>query len=192
MIRTEDYAQVEVTSARQLRDWLVLHHTQERSIWLVTFKKHVADRYVSTPEILDEILCFGWIDGLRRKLDSDRVMQLLSPRRQQVWAATYKDRVVRLTALGQMHPAGLAAAERSRAAGVWSKLDHVDALIIPGDLAAGLLVPPDAAAGFDGFAPSYRRNVLRWLAQARTPDTRARRIAAIVQSSKNARKLPNM
>lgn len=191
MIRTENFDQVEISSATDLRQWLALYHAQDNSIWLVTYKKHVPAKYVSTDAILDEILCFGWTDGIRRKLDADRVMQLLSPRRQQVWAKSYKDRVARLTAAGQMHVTGLAAIDRAQAFGLWSKHDHVDALIVPDEL-GNSLAANNAAARFDAYAPSYRRNVLRWLATARTPQTRAKRIAAIVQSSSQGEKLPQM
>ena len=62
----------------------------------MTYKKHTGHKYVSRQEILDEVLCFGWIDGIRRKLDVDRTMQLIAPRQTQHWAKTYKDRVARL------------------------------------------------------------------------------------------------
>jgi uncharacterized protein YdeI (YjbR/CyaY-like superfamily) len=192
MIRTEDLAQVAVTSAKQLRDWLMIHHAQENSIWLVTYKKNMGQTYVSTSEILDEILCFGWIDGIRRKLDADRTMQLLSPRRTQVWAKTYKDRVVRLTQQGRMHPAGLAAVALSQANGLWSHMDDVDALLIPDDLAGQLAKLPLARVHFEAFAPSYRRNVLRWLALAKTPATRTKRLAQIADRSARAEKLAQM
>ena len=69
MTKTENFEQVEVTSASELRDWLLLNHSQKESIWLVTFKKEVPEKYVSVQEVLDQLLCFGWIDGIRRKLD---------------------------------------------------------------------------------------------------------------------------
>lgn len=80
MIETDKFEKVEVTDAGQLRDWLLANHTQTESIWLVTYKKHVPDKYVSVAKILDEVLCFGWIDGIRRQLDADRTRQLLAPR----------------------------------------------------------------------------------------------------------------
>jgi len=83
MIKTENFEQVEVTSATELRAWLETHHDQEESIWLVTYKKHTGGKYIPHSAVLDEILCFGWIDGLGRKLDDDRTMQLMSPRRTQ-------------------------------------------------------------------------------------------------------------
>jgi uncharacterized protein YdeI (YjbR/CyaY-like superfamily) len=83
MIPTDGFAQVEVRSAADLRDWLTAHHAQADSVWLVTWKKAPGAPHVSTTQVLDELIAFGWIDGLRRKLDGARTMQLISPRRQQ-------------------------------------------------------------------------------------------------------------
>jgi uncharacterized protein YdeI (YjbR/CyaY-like superfamily) len=77
----EKLFEVEVASPAELRSWLELNHGQGESVWLITFKKHVTEKYVSTFEVLDELLCFGWIDGVRKKRDDDRTMQLISPRK---------------------------------------------------------------------------------------------------------------
>ena len=66
---------------------------------MVTFKKSEADKYVSRWDVLDELICFGWIDGIRRKLDDNKTMQLISPRKVEHWAKTYKERA---HALGQI------------------------------------------------------------------------------------------
>lgn len=66
MIKTENFKKLEIIAAQELRTWLENHYAQEESIWLVTFKKHITDQYVSREEVLDELLCYGWIDGIRR------------------------------------------------------------------------------------------------------------------------------
>ena len=81
MVKTENFDQLEVSSVQHLRQWLERNWSQEESIWLVTYKKHVKEKYVSVSEILDELLCFGWIDSLPRKLDDDRTMLYLAPRK---------------------------------------------------------------------------------------------------------------
>ena len=108
---------IEVSSSAQLRGWLLDHHDQDDGVWLVTFKKSHGDRYVSRDEVLDELVSFGWTDGARRKLDDDRTMQLISPRRTQYWAKSYKDRAATLIAEDRMHDAGLRSIEQSKAAG---------------------------------------------------------------------------
>jgi uncharacterized protein YdeI (YjbR/CyaY-like superfamily) len=192
MIPTEGFAQVEVRSADDLRAWLLAHHGQAESVWLVTWKKAPGAPYVSVQEVLDELIAFGWIDGLRRKRDDGRTMQLISPRRQQAWAATYKRLAVRLEAEGRLHPAGRAAIAAAKAAGRWDKTAEVDALVVPDDLVDALRRQSSAEAFFLGAAPSYRRNVLRWLHGAKRDETRAARIKRIVEVSGRREKLPQM
>lgn len=183
---------VEVRSAAALHDWLAANHAQEASVLLVTWKAARRDRYVSTAEVLDELIAFGWIDGRRWTLDAERTMQLIAPRRQQVWAQSYKDRAARLIAEGRMTPPGLAAIAASKAAGLWDAAAEVDTLVIPDDLAAALAAKPPARERFDCMAPSYRRNVLRWIAGARTPPTRAKRIADAAAATARGARLSHM
>jgi uncharacterized protein YdeI (YjbR/CyaY-like superfamily) len=91
MLKTENFIQVEISSATQLRAWLAQNHTQKESVWLVTYKKEIMEKYVSLQEVLDELLCFGWIDGIRRKLNEEKTMQLIAPRKIQHWTKTYKN-----------------------------------------------------------------------------------------------------
>ena len=117
MLPTERFAQVEVRTAAKWRTWLEAHHGQDESIWLVTWKKRPGGPRVSRWAAMDEALCFGWVDGLMRRIDEERVMQLFSPRRHQRWMAMYRKRVARLLEEGRMHPAGLRAIEEARARG---------------------------------------------------------------------------
>ncbi|NEQ44876.1 MAG: hypothetical protein F6K00_15445 [Leptolyngbya sp. SIOISBB] len=190
MIKTENFAQVEVTSKQQLRAWLMAHHTQSDSVWLVTYKKHMGQRYVSVQDILDEVLCFGWVDGIRRQLDEERTMQMISPRQTQHWAKTYKDRAAKLIETGQMQPAGLAAIAESKRNGLWNFMDDVDALIKPDDLIAVLEKHPPAQENFDAFSPSSRRNILRWIKLAKTPKTRAKRLQETAELAAQNQKRP--
>ncbi len=188
MIKTESFAQVEFKSGAALRDWLLENHRQDDSIWAVTALKQLGHSYVSREEILDEILCFGWIDGIRRKRDDAYTMQLLSPRRTQHWAKSYKDRAAKLIEEGLMHASGFQAIETAKANGLWTFMDDVDALILPDDLKAALRNPDT----FETYAPSYRRNVLRWIKLAKTDATRNKRIAKVVESTKAGVKIPQM
>ncbi len=189
MIRTESFAEVAVESEAALWNWLSLHHEQLASVWLVT---HMADQpgYVSRDQVLDALVAFGWIDGLRRKRDDGRTMQLISPRKQQIWAETYKRRAARLIDEGRMQNPGVASIAAAKAAGLWDAFAHVDALVVPEDLQAALNEQATAATFFAASAPSYRRNVLRWLATAKTAPTRAKRIAEITAGAARGEKVP--
>ncbi len=90
------FERVEIKSEDDLWQWLQQYHGNSESVWLVTWKAAHPDRYVSRDTVLDALIAHGWIDGRRLKLDDTRTMQLISPRKQQVWAQTYKDRAERL------------------------------------------------------------------------------------------------
>jgi uncharacterized protein YdeI (YjbR/CyaY-like superfamily) len=141
-------------------------------------------------DILDEVLCFGWVDGIRRQLDEDRTMQMISPRQSQHWAKSYKDRAEKLIKAGKMHPAGLAAIAQSKHNGLWNFMDDVDALVMPDDLVAALESHPPAKENFEGFAKSNRRNVLRWIKLAKTSETRAKRIEKTAILAAQNKKVP--
>jgi uncharacterized protein YdeI (YjbR/CyaY-like superfamily) len=192
MLETERFASIEVESLEGLRAWLAQHHGQEESVWLVRFKKTVPEKFIDRLDVIDELLIYGWVDGLCRKLDDARTMQLISPRRQQAWAQSYKERVARLELEGRMQPAGLASVAWAKASGAWDAYAAVDALIVPDDLRAALSARPIAETWFDASAPSYRRNVLRWIAAAKTAPTRKKRIAETVRLAALAQKVPQM
>ena len=181
---------VEITSADALWDWLDVHHAQDAGVWLVTWKASRRDRYVSRDEVLDALIAYGWIDGRRMKLDEARTMQLISPRRQQAWAQSYKDRAARLDAAGRMKAPGRAMVEKGKESGLWNAMAAVDALEEPADLIEELTAR-GAAPWWGEAAPSYRRNVLRWIARAKQAKTRARRIATVVDYAVQAKKVPN-
>ncbi|MEN0003996.1 MAG: YdeI/OmpD-associated family protein, partial [Bacteroidota bacterium] len=148
--------------------------------------------YVSTGEILDELLCYGWIDGIRRKLDQDRTMQLLSPRKVQHWAKTYKDRAARLIEEGRMQPPGFQSIEASKANGLWNFMDDVDALIKPDDLVKALEAHPPALEHFNAFPDSVQRFTLRWIKLAKQASTRAKRIEKTATLAANGKKIPGV
>ncbi|MDX1314379.1 MAG: YdeI/OmpD-associated family protein [Eudoraea sp.] len=190
MIKTEHFEKLEVTSARELRSWLLVNHNQDKSVWLITYKKSELDKYVSRWEVLDELLCFGWIDGIRRKLDEKRTMQLISKRRVQHWTRTYKERVAKLIEKGKLHSSGYESIQLSKDNGLWNFMDDVDNLIIPGDLNEALHENPEAEAFFTTINDSSKRFVLRWLKLAKTEKTRKNRIQKLVNLSARGEKLP--
>lgn len=189
MIKTENFIQVEVKSSSELREWLLMNHTQKESIWLVTYKKEITEKYVSVQEVLDQLLCFGWIDGIRRKLDQERTMQLIAPRKVEHWSQTYKLRFAKLEELGLIHQSGFNAVETSKKAGLWNFMDDVDNLIIPNDLQEALAINNEAKLFFDAINASSKRFVLRWIKLAKTDKTRVSRIEQIVQLSSKGEKL---
>lgn len=192
MLETGRFAKIEIEKLADLETWLASHHAQTESVWMVRFKKSVPSKYVDRLDVIDLLLCFGWVDGLARKLDDDRTMQLISRRRQQAWAKSYKDRAARLIDTGRMRPPGLAAIAESKALGLWDAYADSDALVVPDDLRMALCDQPLAEAFFGAAAPSYRRNVLRWIGSAKQDATRQKRIAITVSLSEKHEKVPQM
>jgi uncharacterized protein YdeI (YjbR/CyaY-like superfamily) len=190
MLKTENFKKVEIESQEQLRNWLRLNYSQEEGIWLVTFKKSEKEKYVSRDEVLDELICFGWIDGIRRKLDNTRTMQLISPRRIQHWAKTYKDRAGKLIKENKMHQSGLDSIKKGKESGLWNFMDDVDNLKIPDDLKTALNKLEGAFDFFDNINNSSKRFVLRWIKLSKTEKTRNIRIAKIAKLSSIGKKLP--
>jgi uncharacterized protein YdeI (YjbR/CyaY-like superfamily) len=182
-VTSDDHQRVEVTSRKSLRAWLLKNHQQTDSIWLVTWKKG-DDRHVPYTEIVDEALCFGWIDSLPRKLDDTRTMLRLSPRKPKgAWSKVNKDKVAALEAKGLMHASGRAMVTLAKANGLWDKLNTVDALNVPDDLAKAFT--KTARANFDAFPPSVRRGILEWILQAKKPETRTARIKDTADKAKD-------
>ena len=192
MIKTENFEQIEVVSQGELRNWLLKNHTQKESIWLVTYKKEVPEKYISVQEVLDQLLCFGWIDGIRRKLDDKRTLLLIAPRKVEHWSQTYKVRFAKLEQQGLVHQSGINSVMASKQTGLWNFMDDVDNLIIPDDLQNALNENQTANQFFNQLSPSNKRFVLRYLKLAKTDVTRQKRIIQIVTLSAEGKKIPGL
>jgi uncharacterized protein YdeI (YjbR/CyaY-like superfamily) len=131
---------------------------------------------------VQEALCFGWIDSLPRKLDADRTMHYLSPRKpKSMWSAVNKRHVEELVAKGLMTAAGLRKIEAAKADGSWDTLNAVDALEMPTDLRKALAKDKAAKKHFDAFPRSARKFILYWVGSAKTEATRTKRIEETVR-----------
>jgi uncharacterized protein YdeI (YjbR/CyaY-like superfamily) len=171
------------------REWLSEHHTQAEGVWVISFKKASGKPRLEYDEAVEEALCFGWVDSKANKLDDERAMLWFAPRRRGAgWSKLNKGRVEKLIAAGLMTPAGLSKVEAAKQDGSWNALDAVEALEIPPDLAAALAANEAAQQYFDAFPRSVKRAILEWIAGAKKPETRAKRIDETVASAaKNIR-----
>ena len=185
---TSSYERLEVASPEDLRGWLAEHHATSPGCWVVTWKKGRGP-HVPWAELVRELLSYGWIDSKGQRVDEDRTALLVTPRRPgSGWSRVNKGHLEVLVAEGRMQPAGLAAVERAKADGSWTRLDAVEALTEPDDLRAALDAEPRARAAWDAFPPSARRALLEWLSSARREPTRARRIALTVSEAAAGRR----
>jgi uncharacterized protein YdeI (YjbR/CyaY-like superfamily) len=180
----DEREQVHVESVAEWHRWLAAHHARRDGVWLVSWKPVTGRPRVAYEEAVEEALAFGWIDSKGRSLDDERSMQWFSPRRPgSGWARTNKERIIRLERDGRMTAAGRAVIDQAKADGSWTLLDAVESLIVPADLAAAFDAAPGSAAHWDAFPRSARRIMLEWVAQAKRPETRARRVAEIAEAA---------
>ncbi|MEM0947598.1 MAG: YdeI/OmpD-associated family protein [Pseudomonadota bacterium] len=175
----EHLDRVEVVSRSELRAWLEQNHASGRSVWLVTWKKH-SPHYLPYPDMIQELLCWGWIDSKTRSVDADRTSVLVAPRNpKSAWSAINKAHVAEARAAGLMADAGEALIQAAKANGMWTFLDDVERLERPADLEAAL---EHRVEGWEAWPRSVKRGTLEWIKTAKTEATRTKRIANVVAS----------
>jgi uncharacterized protein YdeI (YjbR/CyaY-like superfamily) len=171
------------------RAWLEHHHRADRGVWVASWKKATGLSSVPYERLVEEALCFGWIDSTANTLDDERSLQLMTPRKPKSgWTRLNRARVAALEADGRMTEAGRAAVEIAQANGYRTIYDPVEDLIEPPELAAALDAAPAAREAWDGFPPSARKQMLWWVISAAKPETRATRIAKIVAEAEQGRR----
>lgn len=167
---------------KEWRDWLEKNHSQEKSVWLIYYKKNENGRMLTWSDAVDEALCFGWIDSLSRQIDNERYMQFFTRRKpNSTWSRINKAKIERLIHEGRMTEAGFQVIKVAKGNGSWTILDQAQEMIIPDDLQNELTKNPQANAFFLALSKSDRRNLLQWLVLARRPETRQKRLSEIVE-----------
>ena len=186
--RRSNYEQVTCRNRDELRSWLDDNHADSAGIWLVFFKQSSGIAELTYDQIVDEVLCFGWIDSQSAGIDNDRTSILLTPRKRgSGWSKINKARVERLMLEGRMTPAGQAKIDAAMADGSWTFLDDIEAMIVPDDLSIALEAHSVANTNFQAFTPSVKKPLLLWVQSAKRAETREKRIKTIVDSAKENR-----
>lgn len=186
-IINKQFKQVEPANRAEWRAWLTKNHTQKESVWLVVAKKGQAG--ISRLEGLEELLCFGWIDSVANKLDEQYFKLLVSPRKpKSAWSKINKDLVSKLIKAGLMQPSGMKMVELAKKTGTWTALDSINRLEYPPDLVRALNKNRKAHKFFEAFPPSTKKGILEWIQNAKTPETRNKRIAeTVTKAAQNVR-----
>jgi uncharacterized protein YdeI (YjbR/CyaY-like superfamily) len=163
--------------------WLEAEHETSPGVYVTIAKKGAPEPTLAQSEMVESLLCFGWIDGRVQRLDEHHFLTRVTPRRaRSVWSQKNVEWVGRLLEAGRMRPAGLAAVEAAQADGRWDRAYAGSATItVPDDLAAALAAEPAALREFEALDATNRYAVLWRVHTAGTPATRAKRIAACVQ-----------
>jgi uncharacterized protein YdeI (YjbR/CyaY-like superfamily) len=165
------------------RTWLAAHHATAQEIWLVIRKTHTAKAGLTYAEALEEALCFGWIDGILRRIDEEKHTIRFSPRRKNsIWSEQNKKRVAKLIQGGRMTEAGLARIKEAKANGQWEKAAvREDVTVVPPELIAALAENVQARENFEKLAPSYRKQFIYWIGSAKRDETREKRIRTTIR-----------
>jgi uncharacterized protein YdeI (YjbR/CyaY-like superfamily) len=167
-------------SQQEWRKWLEEHHQSKQSVWLVQYKKKANKPSISWEESVEEALCFGWIDSIRKTLDEEKYIQFFSRRKPAGnWSKINKEKVQLLTEEGRMAKAGLDSVERAKQNGSWAILDDLEELIIPKDLEKAFKTQKGSKDYFMSLSKSVKKSMLQWIVLAKRPETRQNRIDEI-------------
>jgi uncharacterized protein YdeI (YjbR/CyaY-like superfamily) len=163
------------------RAWLLEKHQETDGVWVIYDKKESGKERLAYSDAVDEALCFGWIDSVINPVDAQRYKQLFTPRKpRSEWSAVNKKKLERLTEEGLMQPAGLAVIAVAKQNGSWTKIDEVEALVVPEELAKRLDASPNAKKNYEAFSRSVKKMYLHWINSAKRPETRTARVTEVM------------
>ena len=165
------------------RAWLAENHAAAQEVWLVIRKKHTAKAGLTYVEALEEALCFGWIDGILKRIDDEKHTIRFTPRRKNsIWSEQNRKRIAKLIQEGRITEAGLAKIKEAKANGQWEKAaGREDVTVVPPELTAALARNAQARENFEKLAPSYRRQFIYWIGTAKRDQTREKRIKTTIK-----------
>jgi len=169
-----------LSSQRQWRNWLQKNHSKQQAVWLIFYKKNLNVPTMIWSDAVDEALCFGWIDSIRKTIDEQRFVQFFSKRKaKSTWSKINKEKVKQLIAADLMMPAGLQIIEMAKQNGSWAMLDEVEEVLIPKDLDKAFKARPGSKQFFLSLSRSVRKMILQWIVLAKREETRQKRILEI-------------
>ena len=175
------------------RRWLDANHAAVSEVWVVFYKK--AARRPGRPTLtygqaVEQAICFGWIDGLKKRVDDERYTHRFTPRkRDSHWSETNRERLGRMRKQGLMAPAGEEAVAASIRSGAWAKPASSAPAAAPGELLAALETDAEARAGWAALARGQQRRYEVWIGMAKRDETRARRLAESLTLLRRGEKL---
>jgi uncharacterized protein YdeI (YjbR/CyaY-like superfamily) len=175
----------------ELRAWLAENHEAETELWVGFWRAATGKGGVTWTQAVDEALCFGWIDGIRKSIDGERYTNRFTPRTaRSTWSAVNVRRAQELIELGRMAPAGLRAfdARREDRSGVYSYEQRT--VDLPEPYASQLRANAEAHAFFESRPASYRKAAMWWVVSAKREETRQRRLATLIEDSAHGRTIP--
>ena len=176
---------LDVRSRAEWRQWLAKHHASSPGIWIVRHKQHAAVTSMSYEDLVCEALCFGWVDSLIKRLDSDRYSMKITPRKHtSKWSDSNRKRWKQLKAAGLLAPSGLSSAPTANSYAPRPVIPE-----LPAYIGKAFKANPSAWQHFQALARRYRRDFVVWIHTAKRPDTRERRIRESLELLSAGKKL---
>lgn len=170
-----------IQNRQSWRTWLQNNHALSTGVWLAVSKKKSSTPTVLHDEVVEEALCYGWIDSQLQKFDEDSYLLWMSPRKPgSIWSLNNKRRIDKLIEKGHMTSAGLKKINAAKKDGSWDIIDDIETLTIPEDLLRALENNIPAKKNFISFPASSKKMLLFWILSAKQPKTRAKRIQQTV------------
>lgn len=181
-------------SGAEWRRWLGRHHASAAVLWVGYYKRDTGRPSLTWAESVDQALCYGWIDGIRKRIDEERYRIRFTPRRAgSVWSAINTRRVAELKAAGLMAPAGLRAfEERDALKSELLSFERARGQRLSPALTRRLKANRKAAAFFRAQPPGYQRLASWWIMSAKREDTRLRRLSGLIAFCEQGRRIPAM
>ena len=163
-------------SSNDLDVWLKKNHTSESELWVKIFKKGSGIPSVTWNDVVIEILCWGWIDGIKKSIDDQAYLQRITPRKaKSAWSKRNRDNVERLISEGRMQEPGLVHVRAAKADGRWENAYSVSEMEVPDDFLAALESKPQAKEFYQTLTKSNRYVIALGLTSAKKAETRQRR-----------------
>ena len=176
-------------TSRELGEWLKTNHTIESELWVKIFKKNTGIQSVTWNDVVIEILCWGWIDGIKKSIDNKAYLQRITPRKARSnWSKRNTEHVERLIKEDRMTEAGLVHVRAAKADGRWEKAYVVSEMEIPTDFLAALNNQPIVKQFFETLNKSSRYTIAYGLTSAKKPETRQRRFEKFMNMLVNQEK----
>jgi uncharacterized protein YdeI (YjbR/CyaY-like superfamily) len=178
----------------EFRKWLKAHHATARELWVGFYKKGSGKRSITWPESVDEALCVGWIDGVRRRIDDEGYVIRFTPRKPtSIWSSVNTRRMADLIREGRVQPAGLKAFEmRSEEKSALYSYERRESAQFDEASEAQFRAQEAAWKFFQAQAPWYRRTITYWVTSAKKEETRQRRLAQLIEHCAHGRTMPQL
>ena len=180
-----------VVDRNEWRNWLSKNCASKKEVWLIYFKKHTGKPSIPYEDSVEEALCFGWIDGIIKRVDDEKCARKLMPRKSRSkWSESNKRRVEKIMGEGRMTEAGMAKIEDAKKTGEWYKFHmRPKELVVPVFIEEALRKKQKAYENFNGLGISFRKMYVTWISSAKLEETRMRRLAVAIGLLEQNKKL---